>query len=360
MVNKNNFWLGKKVLITGHTGFKGAWLSLYLKKFGAELCGVSLPPSTTLSLFDSVNLKSQVKSEICDIRDIKSLKKIFTDFKPEIVFHLAAQPLVGLSYEDPIETYDINVMGTLYVLEAIRHTESVKSAVMITTDKCYENKEWVWGYREKDELGGHDPYSSSKAAAEILIKSYRDSYFKNKKREINIASVRAGNVIGGGDWAVDRLIPDIFKNITQNKDFELRNPNAVRPWQHVLDPLTGYMLLARKLYECQEDFTGAWNFGPDYKETKNVGEIVDYIQRKLNINILVNLRKKNIYKETTFLKLDSAKSNLRLKWKSIWDIDKTLEKTVEWYLLFNKNVNVLELTNKQIEEYIKDCFSEKD
>jgi len=358
MVIKNKFWLGKRVLITGHTGFKGAWLSLYLKKLGAELCGVSLPPPTTPSLFELVNLKDQVKSENCDIRDIKSLNKIFKDFKPEIVFHLAAQPLVGLSYEDPIETYDVNVMGTLYVLEAIRHTESVKSAIMITTDKCYENKEWVWGYREKDELGGHDPYSSSKAAAEILIKSYRDSYFKNSKREINIASVRAGNVIGGGDWAVDRLIPDIFKTITQKKEFELRNPNAVRPWQHVLDPLTGYILLAKKLYESQEDFTGAWNFGPDYKQTKTVGEIIDFVQRNLKNKFVVNLKEQNTYKETTFLKLDSTKSNSRLNWKSIWDINKTLEKTVDWYLSFDKDINVLKLTNNQIDEYIKDSLSD--
>ena len=358
MVISNEFWLGKKVLITGHTGFKGAWLSLYLKRLGAELCGVSLPPPTAPSLFELVNLKDQVKSEYCDIRDIKSLRRIFTEFKPEIVFHLAAQPLVGLSYEDPIETYDVNVMGTLYVLEAIRHTESVKSAVMITTDKCYENKEWVWGYREKDELGGHDPYSSSKAAAEILIKSYRDSYFKTSKREINIASVRAGNVIGGGDWAVDRLIPDIFKTITQKKEFELRNPNAVRPWQHVLDPLTGYILLAKKLYEGQEDYTGAWNFGPDYKQTKTVGEIIDYVQSNLKNNFAVNSKEQNTYKETTFLKLDSAKSNSRLNWKSIWDINKTLQKTVEWYLSFDKDFDVLELTNSQIDEYIRDSLSD--
>lgn len=350
---KNKFWSGKKVLITGHTGFKGAWLSLYLKKLGAEICGVSLPPPSTPSLYDLTNLKNEVKSVICDIRDVKELKKIFLDFKPEIVLHLAAQPLVGLSYEDPIETYDVNVMGTLYVLEAIRHTESVKSAVMVTTDKCYENKEWVWGYREKDQLGGHDPYSSSKAAAEILIKSYRDSYFKNGKREINIASVRAGNVIGGGDWAVDRLIPDIFKTFIQKKEFELRNPNAVRPWQHVLDPLSGYILLAEKLYTSEEDYTGAWNFGPDYKETKNVGEIIEYVQKHLKEKFVVNTKKVETYKETTFLKLDSTKSNSRLNWNSIWGINQTLEKTVEWYLSYNEGTNILDLTNKQIEEYIK-------
>jgi len=350
MVNKK-FWKGKKVLITGHTGFKGAWLSMYLKKLGAEICGVSLPPPTNPSLYELLDLKSKMKNEITDIRNTKKLNNVFIEFQPEIVFHLAAQPLVGLSYTYPVETYDVNLMGTLHILEAIRHTHSVRSAVMITTDKCYNNKEWVWGYREEDELGGHDPYSSSKAAAEILIKSYRDSYFKNTERNIAIASARAGNVIGGGDWADDRLIPDIFKSMFNKETLELRNLNAVRPWQHVLDPLTGYLILAKELYQNHIEFTGAWNFGPDYKQTKNVGEIVQFIQNNSSEKLSINVSNGK-YKETTFLKLDSTKSNTRLHWYPVWNLNQCLEKTIEWYLAYREGKDMVEITENQIEEFV--------
>ena len=350
-INKK-FWSGKKVLVTGHTGFKGAWLVMYLNKLGASICGVSLPPPTKPSLYDLCNLESKNENHFCDIRNFNELNKIFNDFNPEIVFHLAAQPLVGYSYKNPIETYQTNVIGTLNVLEAIRFNKSVKAGVMITTDKCYKNNEWEWGYRENDELGGHDPYSSSKAAAEILIKSYSDSFFNNDKRLVNIASVRAGNVIGGGDWAEDRLIPDIFKSIFNNKVIMLRNPNAVRPWQHVLDPLSGYISLAQKLYSGDNKFVGAWNFGPDYKETKTVSEIIDFIKTKTKFKINVKLMDKVIYKETSFLKLDSTKALSFLNWQSVWTINETLEKTLEWYLAFKENKDLSLFSEHQINSYI--------
>ena len=356
MVKDFDFWLGKKVLITGHTGFKGVWLSLYLKHLGADICGVSLSPPSSPSLFDLVNLDTEIQSENCDIRNRNSLIKIFKDFNPEVVFHLAAQSLVGMSYSDPVDTYDINVMGTLNILEAIRHTRTVKSAVMITSDKCYENKEWIWGYRENDELGGHDPYSSSKAAAEILVKSYVNSFFSDGAREINVATARAGNVIGGGDWALDRLIPDIFRAIKSCETLELRNPQAVRPWQHVLDPLTGYMLLAEKLYENNGDYRGSWNFGPDYKQTKTVAEIIKFIEKQLEITINIGSEQTAHYKETTFLKLDSTKSNSKLNWHPTWDLERTLEKTVDWYSSVNSDQNAFEFTKSQIEGYIQDLF----
>jgi len=242
-INKN-FWRGKKVLITGHTGFKGSWLSLWLQSLGAEVVGVSLDVPTTPSLYEQANVSENMISLRQDIRDVVAIRKIFQDHLPEVVFHLAAQPLVRLSYREPVETYETNVMGTLHLLEGIRNVDSVRSAVMITTDKCYQNKEWVWGYRETDTLGGHDPYSSSKAAAELLISSYRESYFPQDKygeHKTAIASARAGNVVGGGDWADDRLIPDIIRAFQNNKEVFIRNPKSTRPWQHVLEPLSGYL-----------------------------------------------------------------------------------------------------------------------
>ena len=263
----NNFYKGKRVLVTGHTGFKGSWLSIWLHELGAEVVGVALDPYSDKDNFVLSDIGKKIKADIrADIRDGEKMKQIFAEYQPEIVFHLAAQPLVRLSYEIPVETYEANVMGTIHVMEAIRATESVKVGVMITTDKCYENKEQIWGYRENEPMGGYDPYSSSKGAAEIAISSWRRSFFNpadyGKKHHVALASVRAGNVIGGGDWAKDRIIPDCIRSIEANKTIEIRSPKAIRPWQHVLEPLGGYMLLASKMWEEPTKYCEGWNFGP--------------------------------------------------------------------------------------------------
>ena len=347
----------KRVLVTGHTGFKGSWLTFWLLRLGAKVCGYSIDIPTQPSLFESLDIKNNIEHNFGDILDIDSLNSVFEKFKPEIVFHLAAQPIVKKSFKDPIETYSTNVIGTLNVLEAIKITPSVKSSVMITTDKCYKNKEWVWGYRENDELGGHDPYSSSKACAEILIKSYCNSFFNsNNDRTINVASARAGNVIGGGDWAEDRLIPDIFNSLNNNQKIILRNPLSIRPWQHVLDSLNGYIILAKKLFENQNDFKGSWNFGPNNIDTKTVIDIVNYIELKTKNKLDYELKNFEEYKESNFLKLDSTKSINNLKWNPIWDINESLDKTIEWYINYNKKSDMSIVSNNQIDEFINSYY----
>ena len=266
------FYSGKRVLVTGHTGFKGSWLTLWLTIMGAKVLGYALEPNTDPSLFNVLNLQKDIDHVIGDIRDFEKLREVITEFKPEIVFHLAAQPLVRLSYREPRLTYETNVMGTVNLLEAIRQTKSVRAVVNVTSDKCYENKEWVWGYREIDPMGGYDPYSSSKGCSELITAAYRNSYFKNT--EAAVASARAGNVIGGGDWAEDRLIPDIVRSLSQGKQIIIRNPKATRPWQHVLEPLSGYLLLGKLLYEKGQEFAEAWNFGPSDSSVMTVEEIV--------------------------------------------------------------------------------------
>ena len=262
----DNFYRGKRVLVTGHTGFKGSWLSVWLHELGAEVVGVGLDPATDRDNFMLTGIGEKIKADIrADIRDGERMKEIFAEYKPEIVFHLAAQPLVRLSYDIPVETYQTNVMGTINVMEAIRATDSVKGGVMITTDKCYENKEQIWGYRENEPMGGYDPYSSSKGAAEIAIASWRRSFFNPndyQRHGKSIASVRAGNVIGGGDWALDRIIPDCIRALEAGKPIDIRSPKAIRPWQHVLEPLSGYMLLAKKMWESPTEYCEGWNFGP--------------------------------------------------------------------------------------------------
>ena len=264
----NNFYRGKRVLVTGHTGFKGSWLSIWLHELGAEVIGVAKDPTTEKDNYVLSGIGEKIKADLrADIRDGQRMKKIFQEYQPEIVFHLAAQPLVRLSYEIPVETYETNVMGTINILEAIRVTDSVKVGIMITTDKCYENKEQIWGYRENEPMGGYDPYSSSKGAAEIAIASWRRSFFNpvdyGKKHTVSLASVRAGNVIGGGDWAKDRIIPDCIRALEANKVIDIRLPKAVRPWEHVLEPLSGYMMLAQKMWEHPTEYNEGWNFGPD-------------------------------------------------------------------------------------------------
>jgi len=329
MVVNSSFWQGKKVLVTGHTGFKGSWLCLWLQKMGAELVGFSLEPATNPNLFEKAKVSENMKSIVGDIRVPDEILNICLREQPEIIIHMAAQALVRYSYSNPIETYQTNVMGSLHVLEAAKQCESVKSLVMVTTDKCYENKEWIWPYRETDRLGGHDPYSSSKACMELLVDSYRKSYLSGQ-HECAVATARAGNVIGGGDWSDDRLIPDIIKSFIAKKSVKIRNPQSIRPWQHVLEPLSGYLLLAEKLYVEGDKYTEAWNFGPALEDAKTVGYIVKKMANNWG-NSQWELDTNEQVKETSVLKLDCTKAYEVLAWKGYWSIDTALEKTIEWY-----------------------------
>lgn len=330
----NSFWKGKKVLITGHTGFKGGWLSLWLQSLGAEVIGVSLEPSDTLSLYKMASVAEGMISLREDIRNFDNIKAIFTEHRPEVVFHLAAQSLVRYSYIEPVETYATNVMGTLNILEAIREVTSVRSAVMVTSDKCYENREWEWGYREIDPLGGHDPYSSSKGCAELLISSYRESYFpvnEYSSHQTAIASVRAGNVIGGGDWAKDRLIPDAIMAFQHGNSVCIRYPRAIRPWQHVLEPLMGYMKLAERLYDSGGGFAEAWNFGPRDIDAKPVQWLVSKLAELWGEGASWCVDKADHPHEATYLKLDCSKAHLRLGWEPKWDLQTSMKAIVDWH-----------------------------
>lgn len=326
----------KKVLLTGHTGFKGSWLVFWLQQLGAEVCGVALPAPTNPSHWNLLNL--DIHSEIADIRDFQTLEKIFSQFQPEIVFHLAAQPLVRASYRDPVETWSTNVMGTLNVVEACRKTESVRAVINVTSDKCYENREWERGYREDDAMGGYDPYSASKGCSELLTASYRNSYFNNgdfgRKHQTLLASCRAGNVIGGGDWAEDRLVPDIMRSAAAGKPVEIRNPYATRPWQHVLEPLGGYLLVGQRLLEGKPEFASAWNFGPADDADLSVREVVERIQSHWSQIETRMAPDENAPHEANLLKLDCAKARDQLGWHPVWDAAKTFEKTVNWYREF--------------------------
>jgi len=349
------FWNNKKVLVTGHTGFKGSWLSLWLQSLGANVTGYALEAPTTPSLFEMAKVSEGMTSIIGDIRDLDKVKQLFIEVQPEIVIHLAAQPLVRYSYQEPVETYETNVMGTLNILEGIRSVDSVRSAVMITTDKCYENDERDWGYSEKDPMGGHDPYSSSKGCAELLISSYRNSYFPEKSYSTHktaIASARAGNVIGGGDWAEDRLIPDLIRDFIEKKMTLIRNPDAVRPWQHVLEPLSGYLLLAEKLYSNGMKYADAWNFGPEQKDTQPVAWIADQLVEIWGENSgWENDKNVNHPHEANYLKLDCSKAFSNLGWSPKWDLQNALIKIVEWHKEALANKSMREFTLKQIEAY---------
>lgn len=351
----NHIFRGKKVLVTGHTGFKGSWLSLWLKELGATIIGYSLEPRTEHDNFVVTNLQSEVIDIRGDIRDFQKLDAVFQKYQPEIVFHLAAQPLVKYSYHHPKETYDVNVMGTLNVLEAIRLHESVRVGIMVTSDKCYENKEWVWGYRENDAMGGHDPYSSSKGCCELLISSYRNSYLledKYKEHQKLIASVRAGNVIGGGDWSANRIIPDCIRALESNQKIMIRNPKTVRPWQHVLEPLSGYLLLAEKLLTEGVRFSGAWNFGPKQNSIVPVEEVVTRMIKSWGSGSwgIVNAQEEQFY-ETTLLNLDTSKSKFKLNWSPRWSLEQALDYTVEWYKNYKVHPDMRTLCMKQIEQY---------
>lgn len=351
----NNIYSGKKVLITGHTGFKGSWLSLWLKMMGADVYGYSLAPITEKNHISLLNL--DIKEEIADIRDLEKLSSYISKVKPDIVFHLAAQALVRESYSNPVETYSTNVMGTLNVFEACRNTDSVKAIVNVTSDKCYENKEWIWGYRENDSMGGYDPYSSSKGMSELLTSSYRNSFFNTKefgnKHNTLLGSGRAGNVIGGGDWAKDRLIPDIVKATSLNESVIIRNPLATRPWQHVLEPLSGYLMLGWKLLEGNKEFAEGWNFGPDLNSNLSVGEISELAKKVWN-DIGIEISKDTSeHHEANLLMLDCSKANKYLKWTPVWGIDSTIQKTINWYKEFylNNYINTLE----DITEFVNDA-----
>jgi len=358
-MDKNSFWRNKKVLITGHTGFKGGWLSLILAQKGAKVIGFALKPGTKPSFYQSVELGKKVTSIFGDIRDLKELKKVIKKYKPEIVFHLAAQPLVRKSYQNPIETYETNVIGTANVLEAVKETTSVKVVVCITTDKVYENNEWVWPYRENDKLGGFDPYSSSKACAEIVISAYRNSFFKaTKGYSVQIASARAGNVIGGGDWSEDRLIPDVMRSIFENKNLEIRNPDSVRPWQHVLDPLFGYIKLAEKLSQKGSEFTEAFNFGPDNDEVVPVKRVLNELNKSLTQKINIKKSKGKHPHEAGLLLLDSSKAKRKLNWQGKLKISDAVKFTADWYSAFysqrastHSKTKMDEFTSEQIKKY---------
>jgi CDP-glucose 4,6-dehydratase len=349
-----DFWRGKRVLMTGHTGFKGSWLSLWLQSMGAQVVGFALAPPTNPSLFKVADVGKGMTSIIGDIRDLDKLRAAFTEHKPEIVIHMAAQPLVRYSYIEPVETYSTNVMGTVNLLEAVRSADSVKAVVNVTSDKCYENREWTWGYRENEAMGGFDPYSSSKGCAELVSTAYRNSYFHPEKYQthgVAIASGRAGNVIGGGDWAGDRLIPDIMRAITQGKPVNIRNPHAIRPWQHVLEPLAGYLQLAQKLYEEGAGYAEGWNFGPADEDAKPVQWIVAKLTGAWGEGASWTLDGGEHPHEAHYLKLDCSKAKARLDWHSKWHLEEALNAIIEWYRAHLVGKDMRELTLRQISAY---------
>jgi CDP-glucose 4,6-dehydratase len=336
----------KRVLVTGHTGFKGSWLALWLNELGAEVTGISLPLTTKPNHYDL--LKLPIEDYRLDIRDFVSLRRVFNTIKPEVVFHLAAQPLVRRSYHDPLETWSTNVMGTANVLEACRQTVSVRAIAAITTDKCYENREWPWGYRESDRLGGHDPYSASKAGAELVAASYSSAFFATESAPL-LATARAGNVIGGGDWSEDRLIPDLVRALEMNQSLEIRSPQATRPWQHVLESLSGYLLLGQKLLTGDKAFAEAWNFGPEPEGNRTVAEILGIVNREWE-SIRWHVTATPQPHETNLLYLDSAKARRKLNWQPVWNLDTTLHKTAEWYRKWLEDANII--SHRQLAEYV--------
>jgi CDP-glucose 4,6-dehydratase len=347
-----NFWVGKKVFLTGHTGFKGSWMSLWLQSMGAIVKGYSLEPTTKPNLYTVASVDTAMDSEIGDIRDLNQITKSMTDFNPGVLIHMAAQPLVRLSYQEPVDTYTTNVIGTVNVLEAARKCTNLKAIVSVTTDKCYENKEWEWGYRESEPMGGHDPYSSSKGCAELVTSAYRRSFFSSDGTA-SLASARAGNVIGGGDWAEDRLIPDILRAFEKLEPVVIRNPLSTRPWQHVLEPLSGYLVLAQELYLNGDDFAESWNFGPKDEDCKPVNWILDQMVTYWGNNASWNLDKNNNPHEAGFLKLDCSKASNRLKWNPKWNLDETLEMIVNWHQLYINAGNIKKQCLKEINSYSK-------
>lgn len=346
----SEFWRGKRVFMTGHTGFKGSWLSLWLQRLGCDVTGYALNPPTQPSLFEVANVGAGMKSIIADIRDHDALSQAMQDAKPDIVIHMAAQPLVRYSYQAPVETYATNVMGTVHLLEAIRQTNTVRAVVNVTSDKCYENKEWVWGYREHEPMGGHDPYSNSKGCAELVTSAYRRSFFQQSG--IALASARAGNVIGGGDWATDRLIPDILRAFEKKQPVIIRNPHAIRPWQHVLEPLSGYLLLAERLYNDGQAFAEGWNFGPNDEDAKPVEWIVQQMANLWGQGANWKCDQSLHPHEANYLKLDISKAKTRLAWQPRWNLVTSLEKIIDWHRAYLEQGDLNEVCVRQIQLFI--------
>lgn len=345
-VVNTDFWRGRRVFVTGHTGFKGSWLCLWLQSMGAEVTGYALPPEDP-ALFAEAQLGDGMRSHFGDISHLARLAGALSEADPEIVFHLAAQALVRRSYANPVETYATNVLGTVHLLEAVRRGGGVRAVVNVTSDKCYENREWVWGYRESDELGGRDPYSSSKAAAELVTRSYRASFLR--PAGIAVATARAGNSIGGGDWAPDRLIPDVIR--ARGRSVEVRNPGAVRPWQHVLEPLAGYLLLAEALSADGDRFASAWNFGPDPGNVQSVSAVVDGLLSRLPGSARWQHDSEPHPPEAHCLRLDSTKARTELGWRPRWNLDQSLDAVAEWYRARENGGDMREVTLGQIAAY---------
>ncbi|ACN98560.1 CDP-glucose 4,6-dehydratase [Sulfurihydrogenibium azorense Az-Fu1] len=358
----NGVYKNKRVLITGHTGFKGSWMALWLKEMGAHIIGYSLDPPTNPSLFETLKLEKEIIHIVGDVRDEKKLKETFKKYQPEIVIHMAAQPLVRYSYINPKETYETNVIGTLNVFEAVRETDSVKVIINVTSDKCYQNKEWVYGYRENDPMGGYDPYSSSKGCAELLTTAYRNSFFNpegyGKTHSVALASVRAGNVIGGGDWAADRLIPDCIRSLSKKEKIYIRNPQAIRPWQYILEPLSGYLWLGALLWINPTKYSEGWNFGPDDENILTVEDIVKKVIHLWGEGEYEVILDKKFY-ESKLLKLDTSKARFYLKWRPVYNIEIALKETVNWYKeYFNNPENIYNYTLKQLYNYINSAKKE--
>lgn len=352
MENMVNFWKGKKVFITGHTGFKGSWLSLWLQHLQANIVGFALPPPTPTNLFTEAKVSEKMIDIRGDVRNYPELSQAILEHQPEIIFHLAAQPLVRESYSHPVQTYATNVMGTVHLLEATRYCNNVRAIVNVTTDKCYENNERHWGYKENEAMGGHDPYSSSKGCSELVTSAYRNSFFNLKQNRVGLASARAGNVIGGGDWAQDRLIPDLISACINHRPLQIRYPNAIRPWQHVLESLSGYLLLAERLYNEPEKYSEAWNFGPAQANEKPVKWITEKTLALLEKYIDWHIFSDDQYHEASYLKLDSSKAQNKLGWTPKWNIYQALNATVFWYKEYYKHADIQSLCIKQISTYI--------
>lgn len=348
------FWSGKRVLLTGHTGFKGSWLSLWLQGLGVELAGYALKPPTDPSLFVLARVGAGMRSTIGDVRDRTGLASMVADFRPEIVIHMAAQPLVRLSYHEPVETYATNVMGTVHLLDAVRQVGGVRAIVNVTSDKCYENREWVWGYRENEPMGGFDPYSNSKGCAELVTAAFRSSFFHPDRyadHGVALASARAGNVIGGGDWASDRLVPDVMNAFMAGRPVDIRNPGAIRPWQHVLEPLHGYLLLAEKLWADGPAHAEGWNFGPQDADAQPVQWMVERLAQRWGETARWTRDQANHPHEANYLKLDCSKARAVLGWKPYWDIGRTLDEIVSWYKAFAADEDMAAVTREQIFNY---------
>ena len=350
----SSFWAERKVLITGHTGFKGSWLSLWLQRLGADVVGYSLPPPTLPNLHDVARVSEGMASVLGDVRDLQHLQATLDDHCPEIVFHMAAQPLVRRSYQDPVDTYATNVMGTVNVLEAARRSRGVRVVICITSDKCYENREWLWGYRENDPMGGRDPYSSSKGCAELVISAYRHSFFRAEEyqhHQVAVASARAGNMIGGGDWAKDRLIPDAVAALMEHRPVSIRFPNAIRPWQHVLDPLHGYLILTEQLWAHGSEYAQAWNFGPRSEDARTVAWVVERLNDLWGEGAGYEIDPGQHPYESHYLKLDCSKAESLLPWSPKLRLSTALEWVVEWYQSYQRQEDVRRLTEAQIARY---------